>query len=100
MRLGDELKSVLEQLRTAYPGGVVPEEDYWALLAVLQADMSIEALSKVVAELVDDEIAVIENHVADAVSRRRPTARKIERVRNKLTAAGWEPQTPPPGWRG
>ena len=91
MHLGDELQPVLGQLRRVYPGGVVPDRDYWALLAILQEDMSIEALSKVVAELVDDELVVIENHAAEAVSRRRPSAEDIERVRRKLLEAGWEP---------
>lgn len=92
MYLGSELQRVLDQLRQAYPRGVVPDGDYAALLVILQEDMSIEALSKVVAALVEDELVVVENQAAEAVSRRRPTADDIERVRRKLQKAGWEPE--------
>lgn len=94
MHLGGELQAVLDQLRQVYPQGVVPDADYWALLVILQSDMSLEALSKVVAELVDDELVVIENHAAEAASRRRPAPDDVERVRRKLHAAGWEPEEP------
>lgn len=94
MNLGNELQVVLDQLRDIYPGGVVPESEYWPLLVVLQEDMSIEALSKVVAELVGDELVVIENHAAEAVTRRVPATAEVERVRRRLLAGGWEPEGP------
>jgi hypothetical protein len=94
MHLGSELQPVLDQLRRVYPRGVVPDADYWALLVILQEDMSVEALSKVVAELIDDELVVIENHAAEATSRRRPATEDVERVRGKLRDGGWEPEEP------
>lgn len=92
MHLGSELQPVLYQLLQIYPRGVVPDSDYWALLAVLQEDMSIEALSKVVAQLVNDELVVVENHAAESVSVRRPAAEDLARVRVKLRDVGWEPE--------
>jgi hypothetical protein len=90
MRLGPELQPILTQLRRVYPDGIVPDGDYWALLLILQEDMSIEALTKVVAELVDEELVVIENHAAEAASVRRPRPIDVDRVHRLLRDAGWQ----------
>ena len=65
----DSLESgqpVLDQLREVSSDGVVPDLDYWAPPAILQEDLSIEALSKVVAELVDT------NSTASRTTQRNP----------------------------
>lgn len=94
MRLAEHLIPVHELLRRAFPDGV-PREDYLPLLVVLREGLSERNLAAVVAELMDDEITVVDNDAAAATSVRRPPATDVQRVRDKLAEAGWEPEELP-----
>lgn len=94
MRLAEYLVPILELLRRVFPHGVT-QEDYLPLLVVLREGLSEENLAAVVAELMDDEIAVVDNDAAAVASVRRPPATDVKRVRDKLAEAGWEPEELP-----
>jgi Protein of unknown function (DUF3349) len=83
------LLPILERLRAAYPAGV-PDEDYLPLLAALRNDLSDDHLAQVVAELVDDEVVVVDNDAAKIEGRLRPAPSEVERVRARLISAGYE----------
>lgn len=94
MLLPEYLVPVLETLRRAFPEGV-SDEDYLPLLVVLREGLSEGNLALVVAELMDDEIVVIDNDAAAAVSVRRPPAAEVQRLRDRLIASGWVPDELP-----
>lgn len=91
MMLPEYLVPILEMLRRAYPDGV-PRDDYFPLLVALRDDLSDENLAAVVAELLDDEIVVVDNDSAAAVSIHRPSPRDVTRVREQLLRSGWDPE--------
>ena len=90
MRLADHLQPILELLQRVFPQGV-PAEDYLPLLVVLREGLAEENIARVVAELVDGEIVVVDNDAAAAVSNRKPPTVEVQRVRLLLHEAGWEP---------
>jgi len=94
MQLPGYLMPVLAMLRRAFPEGV-PDGDYLPLLVVLREGLSERNLAVVVAELMDDEIVVVDNDAAAAVSVRRPPATEVVRLRDRLIAVGWEPDELP-----
>ncbi len=92
MPIGPELQTIIGQLRVAYPEARVPDGDYWPLLVVLkEGGMSDENLSKVVAEVIDGELVVIDNDIAKALTSHQPRRADVERIRRRLRLAGWEP---------
>ena len=88
--LHDHLANVVQQLRAAYPHGMVPADDYLPLLAALHEDSSEENLSLVVAELTGTDPYVIANEAAAAVTDRRPPPTDVERVRLRRVSAGYQ----------
>jgi hypothetical protein len=94
--LPDHLEPVVRQLRSVFPTGV-PEPEYLPLLVVMADDLgfSDENLSLVVAELVDGEPVVVDNDLAAALSRRRPPADDVARVRQRLHDGGLTAELPP-----
>ena len=91
MQLDDDLLPILVMLRAAYPEGLLPNEEYRALLVVLQEDLPEYPLGQVVAEFMNEEAVVVINDAAAAASILRPTEDEVQRVRLKLVANGWEP---------
>lgn len=89
MALPPHLEPVLVVLRRAYPHGL-PDSDYLPLLAVLDPEFSARNLAVVVAELIDGEIAVVDNDAAAVAGYRRPPSAEMERVRRHLLANGYE----------
>jgi Protein of unknown function (DUF3349) len=89
MALPPHLEPDLAVLRRAYPRGV-PDGDYLPLLAVLGREFSARNLAALVAELIDGEIAVVDNDAAAVAGYRRPPTTEIERVRRHLLANGYE----------
>jgi hypothetical protein len=88
LRLAPHLQPVLNLLQHVYPHGV-PEQDYPALLVVLQGQLSARNLAAVVAELTDGETVVVENDAAAAMGPRRPRPDDVKRVREVLMTHGW-----------
>ena len=95
MRFPEHLRPALTMLRRAYPDGV-PDQDYMPLLVVLHEEFSARNLAAVVAELVDGEPVVVDNDAAAAMSRQRPNASDVERVRKFLLEHGWTPEEETP----
>jgi hypothetical protein len=87
MALPPLLQSIVEFLRKGYPDGV-PERDYLPLFALLRRRLSDEE----VAQLAED-LASQSSDIA-RVTNETPSESDVERVREQLAGAGWEPPTP------
>jgi hypothetical protein len=97
MALPPLLQSVVDFLRKGYPQGV-PEQDYLPLFALLRRRLTDEEVHELANELADhttDEQTsqVIRAAIAHLIET-TPSEADVERVRDHLEAAGWEPPAP------
>lgn len=82
------LRSTFEMLRRAYPEGI-PERDYMCVVAIVGEFMSERALGEVVSRCSAHHRLEVGNDWA-SLSRQRPIAAEIDRVRDVLLRAGLE----------
>jgi hypothetical protein len=99
MPLPPILQSITDFLRKGYPEGV-PDRDYLPLFALLRrrlSDDEVAALAEELAADSTDDGATQAIHAAlEQVLRETPLEADVDRVREQLQAAGWEPPTREP----
>jgi hypothetical protein len=94
MPLPPVLQSVVDFLRKGYPEGV-PPQDYIPLFALLRRRLTDEEVAQIADDLASqtpDEQA--SNAIRAAISHvldETPSESDVDRVREQLAAAGWEP---------
>jgi hypothetical protein len=96
MPLPPVLQSVVDFLRKGYPEGV-PPQDYIPLFALLRRRLSDAEVATIADDLaaqtpdeqVSNAIRAAIAHVLDET----PSESDVDRVREQLAAAGWEPPT-------
>lgn len=76
-------------LRAAYPAGL-PDSDYFAVLALLQPYMSDRGLAEAIALTFGREYIVVWNDIGRVAGTGIPSSEALERVRMRLTQAGYE----------
>ncbi|MEE2035529.1 DUF3349 domain-containing protein [Rhodococcus sp. CC-R104] len=89
-------RAVLDWLRAGYPEGI-PAKDHFALLAVLQRRLTDEEILEAIDTAAATAAEHPDRHVDHDTLRRivagliheEPTPEDIERVRERLIAAGW-----------
>jgi hypothetical protein len=97
MPLPPLLQSVVDFLRKGYPQGV-PEQDYLPLFALLRRRLTDDEVKQLADELADtspDEqsskaIRAAIEHLIETT----PSESDVDRIREHLEAAGWEPPAP------
>jgi hypothetical protein len=93
MALPVVLQSIVAWIRKGYPEGV-PQQDYIALLALLKRRVSDEEVGEIAAELAsvrdDSEASRIIGAAIEHLTREPPSAADVDRVRERLRAAGWD----------
>jgi hypothetical protein len=96
MSLPPILQSITDFLRKGYPQGV-PERDYLPLFALLRrrlTDDEVKALAEELAASSHDEATTHAIHAAiEQLLRDTPSESDVDRVREQLQSAGWEPPT-------
>jgi hypothetical protein len=97
MALPPLLQSIVEFLRKGYPDGV-PERDYLPLFALLRRRLSDEEVAQLAEDLAsqssDDRTSSAIRSAIARVTNETPSESDVERVREQLAGAGWEPPTP------
>jgi hypothetical protein len=97
MPLPPLLQSIVDFLRKGYPEGV-PPQDYIPLFALLRrrlTDEEVEQLADdLAAESSDDDTSEAIRSAITHVLNETPSESDVDRVREQLAAAGWEPPTP------
>ena len=95
------VQRIIAWLRAGYPDGV-PQQDYVALLGILQRNLTPSELDRIVQDLSDDADAgtAIMTHqlVAERIEeilKGTPTAGDISRVSARLASVGWPLGAPP-----
>jgi hypothetical protein len=88
-KLGPELLETEAMVRAAYPTGV-PEDEYFALLALLYEGMGFRTVASVVSYVTGKSRAGVYNDVMGAVSEPELSAATIDRVRRKLQEHGYD----------
>ena len=94
MAISTLLQSIVAWVRKGYPDGV-PQQDYIPLLALMKRRLSDDELAVLAGELAavsDDDAA--STLIADAivqVTKEPASPEGVERVRERLTEAGWDP---------
>jgi hypothetical protein len=88
-KLGPELLETEAMIRGAYPAGV-PEDEYFALLALLYQGMGFRTVASVVSYVTGKSRAGVYNDVMGAVSEPELSAASIDRVRHKLQEQGYD----------
>jgi hypothetical protein len=91
------LAKIVDWLRAGYPEGL-PEHDYVALLAVLARRLSDEEVNVVTMQLIREGIVTSESALREAITQvtHQPARDEdIQRVTDRLTAAGWPVETQP-----
>jgi hypothetical protein len=97
MALPPVLQSIVDFLRKGYPEGV-PPQDYIPLFALLRRRLSDEEVAQVAEDLAqtssDDQTSQAIRNAIEHVLDQTPSESDVERVREQLASAGWEPPTP------
>jgi hypothetical protein len=88
-KIGPELLETEAMIRAAYPTGV-PEDEYFALLALLYEGMGFRTVSTVVSYVTGKPYAGVYNDALGAVSEPELSAATIDRVRRKLQQHGYD----------
>jgi hypothetical protein len=96
MSLPPIVQSITDFLRKGYPQGV-PDQDYLPLFALLRrrlTDDEVTALADDLAANSHDEATSHTIHAAiEHLLRETPSESDVDRVREQLQSAGWEPPT-------
>jgi hypothetical protein len=95
------VQRVVQWLRAGYPDGV-PQQDYVALLGILQRSLTENELAQVVGELTEDAESgqhlltreLVEQRIEDVVKGPVDDA-DVVRVSSRLASAGWPLASPP-----
>ncbi|MFE4968449.1 hypothetical protein [Streptomyces sp. NPDC056660] len=82
-----ELADVVRELVEIFPGGV--DDDYYPLLVILSDVLSERNLGVAVHAAFGLDPYVARNEAADACAGNRPSRRRIEDLRGRMTAKGW-----------
>ncbi|MFI5569888.1 DUF3349 domain-containing protein [Streptomyces sp. NPDC051740] len=85
----EELHEVVRQLRLVFPSGMDEHDDYLPLLVVLDPLLSDEHLGVVVEAAFGIDRHLVRNQAAAALSVKAPAPEVVERLRTRMTAAGW-----------
>jgi Protein of unknown function (DUF3349) len=93
MALPEILQSIVDFVRKGYPQGV-PQQDYIPLIALLARRLTDEEIATIAADLTpaDGDARVI-GAAIQRLGHESASDADIERVRDRLKAAGWEPET-------
>jgi hypothetical protein len=96
MALPPMLQSIVDFLRKGYPEGV-PAQDYIPLFALLRRRLSDEEVAQVAEDLAaqssDEHTSTAIRVAITHVLNETPSESDVDRVREQLAAAGWEPTT-------
>jgi hypothetical protein len=88
------LQSIVGWIRKGYPEGV-PQKDYIALLALLKRRVSDHDVAQIAQELAsvsdDSEASRIIAAAIEQLTQEPPSPADVDRVRERLRAAGWDP---------
>jgi hypothetical protein len=87
--IGPELRETEAMIRATYPTGV-PEDEYFALLALLYEGMGFRTVASVVSYVTGKPRAGVYNDVMGAVSEPELSAASIDGVRRKLQEHGYD----------
>src|SRR5262249_1488074 len=87
--LESELLETETMIRAAFPSGI-PEDEYFALLALLYEGMSFRTLATVMSYITGKPYPVVYNDVLGAVSEPELSAATIDQVRRKLQEHGYD----------
>jgi hypothetical protein len=97
MALPPFLQLVADFLRKGYPQGV-PDQDYLPLFALLRRRLSDEEVAAIADELAknsaDEQTSRTIQTAIARITNEPPSENDVERVRDRLGAADWEPPTP------
>jgi hypothetical protein len=97
MALPPLLQSVVDFLRKGYPQGV-PEQDYLPLFALLRRRLTDDEVHQLATELAESSTNEQTSQVIRAaishLIETTPSEADVDRVRDHLEAAGWEPPAP------
>jgi hypothetical protein len=97
MPLPPLLQSIVDFLRKGYPEGV-PPQDYIPLFALLRRRLTDEEVAQLAEDLAaqssDDHTSQAIREAITHVLNETPSESDVDRVREQLAAAGWEPPTP------
>jgi len=83
-----ELADVVRELVEIFPGGV-DDDDYHPLLVILSDVLSERNLGVAVHAAFGLDPHVTRNEAADASAGNKPSRRRIEDLRSRMTAKGW-----------
>ena len=96
MALPPPLQSIVDFLRKGYPEGV-PERDYIPLFALLRRRLTDDEVAQVAAELATASDEHTSQAISEAITHvlnETPSESDVDRVREQLAGAGWEPPAP------
>lgn len=92
MDLPPVLQAIVDFLRKGYPQGV-PEHDYLPLFALLRRRLTDEEVVQLAAELeansTDEQTSHAIRTACEKLLQEAPSEGDVERVRERLEAAGW-----------
>jgi len=92
MALPEILQSIVDFVRKGYPQGV-PQQDYIPLIALLARRLSDQEIAEIAADLTPaDGGAEVIGAAIQRLGHESASDADIERVRDRLRAAGWEPE--------
>ncbi|MET9909550.1 hypothetical protein ABZZ74_22575 [Streptomyces sp. NPDC006476] len=83
-----ELAEVVRELVEVFPGGV-DDDDYYPLLVILSDVLSERNLGVAVHGALGLDPHVARNEAADACAGNKPSRRRIEDLRSRMTTRGW-----------
>jgi hypothetical protein len=97
MALPPVVQSIVDFLRKGYPQGV-PEQDYLPLFALLRRRLTDDEITDLADELAanssnEQTTAAIRGAIEKVIAS-TPSESDVDRVREQLVAAGWDPPTP------
>lgn len=93
MALPEILQSIVDFVRKGYPQGV-PQQDYIPLIALLARRLSDEEVAAIADDLTPAEgDRKIISEAIERLGHQQASEADVERVRDRLRAAGWEPGT-------
>ncbi|RPF38181.1 DUF3349 domain-containing protein [Streptomyces sp. TLI_185] len=82
------MADVVRELVEIFPGGV-DDDDYYPLLVILADVLSERNLGAAVHGVFGLDPHVARNEAADACTGNKPSRRRIEDLRRRMTARGW-----------
>jgi hypothetical protein len=94
MPLPPILQAIVDYLRKGYPQGV-PERDYLPLFALLRRRLTDDEVATVADELAEESPDEATTHAIRAAIEHllseTPSETDVDRVRERLVSAGWDP---------